>query len=65
MIEMNRFCKFCQGAKGFCSFFDIMEGKRSCMGSLSMRPEWCPMTEFVEVTTEYDKTYKQLWVKND
>lgn len=45
IIEMNRFCKFCHGAKGYCSFFDIMAKNRSCMGSLEMRPEWCPLSE--------------------
>jgi len=54
IIEMNRLCKFCQGAKGFCSFFDILEKKRSCMGSLEMRPEWCPLWE----VKDEDKTTK-------
>ena len=43
VVDMKRLCNFCQGAKGYCGYFDIIRG-HSCAGDLTRRPEWCPVT---------------------
>jgi hypothetical protein len=43
VVEMKKLCNFCQGAKGYCGYYDIIRG-HSCAGDLTRRPEWCPVT---------------------